>query len=494
MVSIRQAVAASFLSRYTTNVINIVAIMVISRLLTPEEIGVFSICAVIIGLASLLRNAGAGEYLIQERELTRERLRNVFSVLLVSSWVLALAILLLRGTAADFYRQPGIADVLLIQVIGFVVTPFGAPAFTMMRRNMEFRTLAIINITSAFAHSGVSVALAWAGYGYYGLAWGGVAGMVMSVVMTVILRWNTIERMPSFRGARKILSISLAFQGAEIVRYFNQYISEMILGRFLGMAAVATFNRAASVQQLFQRVIMQGLMPVAMPAFAEHLRQGENVRVLFLKGQSILQAVSWTFFVIMFFIAEPFVLLMFGSQWGEVIPIVRILCVAGFISGTTSLAPEVLKAVGAAKPMLKAEILLAVVRIGMIVPAATHSLHTLAWTLALANVLRGIVMVIMLNRIIDLPYHQWINHGWRGLAISAVAMVPAAIAYYSGWVDVPENMPFLTLLAIVAAVGAVCGIFWIAAIYLFGHRLRDEINRIFGTIGGFLSRRRDSAQ
>ena len=76
MASIRQAIAASFLSRYASLVVNIVVVMTISRLLKPEEIGVFSICMVVIGAAALLRNAGAGEYLIQAKELPPERVRS----------------------------------------------------------------------------------------------------------------------------------------------------------------------------------------------------------------------------------------------------------------------------------------------------------------------------------------------------------------------------------------------------------------------------------
>ncbi|MCP5367464.1 MAG: lipopolysaccharide biosynthesis protein [Hyphomicrobiales bacterium] len=488
MASIRQAIAASFLSRYASLVVNIVVVMTISRLLKPEEIGVFSICMVVIGAAALLRNAGAGEYLIQAKELPPERVRNVFTVLLVTSWTLALVIFLGRGYVAEFYRHPEVADILLIQTIGFVVVPFGATTFSILTRRMDFSTLAVINLAGALMQAVVSIGLAAMGYSFYALAWGSVAGMATPPLVTVLIRWHLVEWRPRFKGITQVLSVSLAYQGTNLISYFNINVSELVMGRFLGMAPVATFNRARSVTQLFYKLVMEGLIPVAMPAFAEHLRQGEDVRVLFLKGQVLLHVIAWPFFAALFFMAEPFVLLMFGEQWMASVPIVRVLCLACMVGFVTALANEVVKATGRAGALLKMEMALTLLRIAVLIPAAMHSLMALAWVMVASDVVRVTVQVVFLNRIIDLPYHQWVHQGWRSVPVTLVAAAPAAAMYFTGHMDVATDTPFWELAILVGLTGAGCGLCWLAAVYLFGHRIRDEINRALA-VGGALLRK-----
>ena len=76
-MSIRKSLVYSYLDRYASLVVSIVSSMVIARVLTPEDIGVFSVTMVLISFVATVRDLGAGQYLIQEKELTTDRIRAV---------------------------------------------------------------------------------------------------------------------------------------------------------------------------------------------------------------------------------------------------------------------------------------------------------------------------------------------------------------------------------------------------------------------------------
>ena len=76
----RKSLAFSFLDRYATLVIGIVSSMVIARLLTPEEIGIYSVAMVLLGFVATVRDLGVGQYLVQEKDLTIDRIRAVWAV------------------------------------------------------------------------------------------------------------------------------------------------------------------------------------------------------------------------------------------------------------------------------------------------------------------------------------------------------------------------------------------------------------------------------
>ena len=64
--------------------------MIISRLLTPAETGVFAVAAVFAAFASTFRDFGVAEYLIQEKELDDTKIRAALTVNIVISWLMAI--------------------------------------------------------------------------------------------------------------------------------------------------------------------------------------------------------------------------------------------------------------------------------------------------------------------------------------------------------------------------------------------------------------------
>ena len=138
MSNLRSSLAYSFAGSYVAVPLQLVSTMVIARLLTPAETGVFAVAAVFAALASTFRDFGVTEYLIQEKELKSEHIRASLTVNIAISWLMALLIFAGSPWVADFYRDPGIADVMRVQACNFVLVPFGAVTMAYFRRQLDF--------------------------------------------------------------------------------------------------------------------------------------------------------------------------------------------------------------------------------------------------------------------------------------------------------------------------------------------------------------------
>ena len=112
MSSIRKSLFLSFLDKYSALLINIGAGLLLARILTPYDIGVYSIAASLYGLASSLRDFGISPYLIQEKELTVSRQRSAMGVIAVISWTLGVLLIAASGFIADFYKNPDLRKVI----------------------------------------------------------------------------------------------------------------------------------------------------------------------------------------------------------------------------------------------------------------------------------------------------------------------------------------------------------------------------------------------
>ena len=150
-MSTRRALFFSFLDRYAALVLSIVSSMFIARLLTPAEIGMFSVTMVFIMFISAMRDLGAGQYLVQEKELTPERIRATWTVLLGTGLFMALVVLAAAYPVAHFYNEPRMVEIMWVIAINFAVNPFGSMTYAWLMREMRFDALATMRFAGTLA-------------------------------------------------------------------------------------------------------------------------------------------------------------------------------------------------------------------------------------------------------------------------------------------------------------------------------------------------------
>ena len=80
MNSTTKALTLSFLERYTALILGIGSTMVLARILTPGETGLFSIGVALTTLIAQFRDFGVATFLIQEPDLTDEKFRTALGV------------------------------------------------------------------------------------------------------------------------------------------------------------------------------------------------------------------------------------------------------------------------------------------------------------------------------------------------------------------------------------------------------------------------------
>src|ERR1041384_75231 len=106
--------AFGFAERYFQAALALASSVILARILSPAEIGIYSIAAVLTGLAQVFRDLGTGQLLVARRELPQQAQRAMLTISLVMGWSLALLMAGLAAPLAAFYRQPVLVDVLRI--------------------------------------------------------------------------------------------------------------------------------------------------------------------------------------------------------------------------------------------------------------------------------------------------------------------------------------------------------------------------------------------
>ncbi len=144
--------------------------VVAARMLTPADFGVFAVGMSVVMLIDVLRDFGAGTYLVQLQTLERDTVRSAFTVSCIISFGCAAVLALAAVPLGRFYGEPGVGHVVLVLSGALLLNPFSTPANAMLRRQMAFDRLALISVASGLAQNGTSVRLAQLGQGNRAMA------------------------------------------------------------------------------------------------------------------------------------------------------------------------------------------------------------------------------------------------------------------------------------------------------------------------------------
>ncbi|MEE4659136.1 MAG: oligosaccharide flippase family protein, partial [Halieaceae bacterium] len=275
--------------------ISLAGSMLLARLLTPEEIGIYSVSLAVIGIAQVVRDFGIGSFLIQEKQLTEAHIRTAFGFSLLIGTTLFVIVFFAAPLAGQFYDDQRLVETMRISALNFLVLPFCSISLSLLRRNMLFKRLAAVGVAAALTGFSVGVSLAYAGYGPNSMALGAVASNIVTGTLAWLVRTDRKLLLPSLSEWRVILKFGSQSSAASVVTTISTDINDLALGRILGFAPVAMISRAQGLMNLFHRDIMGAIRGVMFPAFAKAHREGQSVDAQYIRSVTNVTAFAWPF-------------------------------------------------------------------------------------------------------------------------------------------------------------------------------------------------------
>lgn len=379
MPDVRNNFLISMLSSNAILIINFIGSMFLARMLTPHEIGVFSVAYVFAGLLRTIREMGIGSYIVQESELTTLRFRTAFGISIVLAVVTGLIVAAFAVPVGTFYREPGITNALLVIALSFLLVPFGATTQSYLRREMRFKEIAVINSLSALVQNVAAVLLAWVGLSYMSLAWSSLIGILATILCVLFYRPSILPWLPSLAEWRRVIKFGSYVSGSSLVSYCNASLSDLLLGRLINMEAVALFNRAKSLSELIGSILWQATNSVSLPYFSLAIREGRPVLPPFLHATTLYSTLSIPICAVLAIMAEPTILLLYGDQWTSSAPLLQLLCLATALGAPATLTNQLLTAMGEVKAQFTLDVQYLVLKLVFVLACAPFGLDAVAW-------------------------------------------------------------------------------------------------------------------
>lgn len=330
--SLRNQVRSAVIWRSGTQILGQIitwaSTFLVIRILSPSDYGLFAMTQVVLVLLNMLNGYGLASALIQRRDADAHAQRQLFGMLILLNLVLALAQVALAPLAAAYYRQPIVTDLLRVQAVLYLATPFIALPYALLARAMDFRKQAQVNLVSALAGAGAALAGALAGMGVWTLV---LAPIALFGTRAIGMTWAARSLMrPSFdfRGAGDMLRFGGIMATGQIFWFLQSQADVFIAGRMFDPHLLGIYTTSLFLAQIFVAKFVPPLNEVAFSAYARIQQDRAAVGAAFTKAARLVMVVAMPFYLGLAATAEPLVLTVLGAKWHEAVPVVRILALA----------------------------------------------------------------------------------------------------------------------------------------------------------------------
>ena len=304
------------------------ATFLVIRILAPSDYGLFAMCQVILTFMAMLNGYGLASGLIQQTTISNREVRQLFGMLILLNAALAIAQLSLAPIAAAYYRQPIVGDMLRVQALLYLTTPFIALPYALLSRAMDFRHQAKANITASIASASTALGGALYGLGVWTLV---LAPIVLFSVRGAMMTWSARSLVwPSFdfRGAGGIARYGGVMAASQLFWFLQSQADVFIAGRSFSAHLLGIYTTSLFLTQIFVSKFVPPLNEVAFSAYARMQADPDAIGRAFVKGVRLVMVVAMPFYLGLAATAEPLVLTMLGAKWVETAPIVRLLALA----------------------------------------------------------------------------------------------------------------------------------------------------------------------
>ena len=439
-------------------VLQTLILVVLSRLLTPDDYGVVGAALIIVGISAIFSQLGVGPAIVQRPDLEPRHLDTAFVLSVIFGLLTAGVIYGAAPLFALFFKMTALTPVLRALAVIFPLTSLSVVSESLLQRDLRFDLIARAEIVSYFLGGGVvAIALAWAGWG----AWSLVAGQIsqMAVRTAMLFGLHVWRPHPAFdrTAARDLRDFSGGVTIARLANYVASMGDNVVVGRYLGAASLGVYSRA--YQLMSAPAVLGGnvLEKVLFPAMAKVQDQDARLAGIYRQGIRLLATLMLPGSAMIHILAPEIVRTMLGAKWEAVIFPLQVFSGALLFRTSMKLSNSLIRAKGAVFQMASCQLIYAASIVGLAYAGRVWGLEGVCIGVFASILLCFFIGAGMSLRLVGLTWLDFFADHRPGLLLTAVVAAPGW--YSAAALRAHHAAPLLVLagtLGVMLALGLLC--------------------------------------
>ncbi|AKQ47423.1 hypothetical protein TH63_01645 [Rufibacter radiotolerans] len=394
---------------------------VLARLVSPLEFGLVGVAVIVVDFSKMFTQMGVGPAIVQRQELENRHLTTGFTMSLGMGLLFAVGLLLSAPLVASFFKMEGLTPILRAISCIFLIDSFTLIGHALMQREMRFKTLAAIEVSSYALGFGIAgIFLAYIGWGVWALVAAHLLQAVLNVIFLVIAQ--PFPKKPGFEknAFMELLSFGGGMTMARIGNFLATQGDNLIVGRMLGAAALGIYGRAYQFMVMPAGLFGNALDKSLFPAMAKVQDDKQRLGRAYLTGVSLIALVSIPLSIEFVLLAPEIVLTLLGPKWTDVILPFQVLACSLLFRMSYKMSDSLARATGAVYKRAWRQVLYAAtVGIGSYI-GQFWGLSGVAWGVALALVLNFLLMAHLSIKLTGIGWAEMAKVHMHGIILGLI--------------------------------------------------------------------------
>jgi O-antigen/teichoic acid export membrane protein len=415
----------------------------------PSDFGLIAMVLVFSNFVAIFAGFGLTSAIVQKQEISDETLSSTFWINVGLGALLTVALAGSAPLIAAFYSQPRLTPLVVFISTTFFITSFCNVSYALLMKRMNFKALAIISICVIAISGPIAIFLAFSGYGVWSLAWYTVLSSVFMTAFTLIYARWVPHFLLGLQHVKGLLRYGANLTGSVFVNYFAQNMDNLLVGRFLGSAALGFYNLSYNLLVLPTNTITDVVGRVMFPALSIIQHDKQLVRNAYVRANRYIAAVSFPLMIWVLVTAPQLIRVVYGPKWISVIPLIQIFALAGLEQSIGTNVSWIFTSQGRADELFKLSIFTTVVIVISFFVGLRGGVEGVVIAYTVAIYLTAYPIFAIAFRVIDLKVKSALAPLWSvTLAALALGIVAFLLQISLEKLGVTQD---LTILAIVTA-------------------------------------------
>jgi O-antigen/teichoic acid export membrane protein len=350
------------LSRGVSIVTRVLVLVILARLLTPEDYGIAGMAIVVTSFALILTDPALSAALIQRPTIDERDRSSVFWLAAGIGVVLTLLGVAASGLVADFFGEEQVQELFIVTSLSLLPASLAVTPYALLTRRLAYRELEIRQMIAIVSGGIVGVTAAIAGLGPWAIVLNSVVYMFTSTALLWLLSDWRPRAMFSMERVRALRGFSARIFSASLFTWGGANLDKTLIGRVLGASSLGAYSLAFSAMLVPNELVSRPVYQSVSPAFSRIQNERKRLERVWRRSKQVSVAAIAPVLVALIVVAPDLVPVVFGHQWDEAIVPLQLLCVGALAKALVALHYSVLQACGEASSVLRLAALSSIVQ------------------------------------------------------------------------------------------------------------------------------------
>lgn len=307
--------------------IGLVTNIILARLLVPSDFGAVALVLAVIGILQTFAEMGTSVALVQRQNVTQSVVDSAFALTALVTITIVIIIWLASNKIAIFFDVPVLANLLKIAAFSYLFAGIFSLYRCLLLKKLRYKAISILGFVGVLFHGGISVFLAFNGWGPYSIVWGQVGSTIVLLILGLYHTRYVPRSTGSIKEMWELFSFGVWVSIGRILGNASGKIDVFLIGKLLSTIPLGAYYLAQKMVMLLPATYAGIIDQVMLPIYSQWQDDPSRVEAGYWKVLSYTALIIIPPVCLIFVLADPLVKLVLGEKWIQVIPLVKVMSI-----------------------------------------------------------------------------------------------------------------------------------------------------------------------